>query len=65
MHGAVALFYAKLLANKLLVTFDDVTRSHDCYIAKFAASGMVMTDVIYDRGCYINDICENEQVFPH
>ena len=37
MNGAVALFYAKLLAKNILVTFDDVTSPHGCHIAKFAS----------------------------
>ena len=55
MDGAVALFYAKIDQKKnILETFDDVAWPHGCHTAKFA-SGMVMTDVIHDRGCYYNE----------
>ena len=56
MHVAVALFYAKLLAKTFWWPF---MTSHDLTAdtAKIASreSGMVMTDVIHDRGCYYDE----------
>ena len=66
MHGAVALSYANLLAKML--TFNDVTWLHGCQIVKFVSreSGMVMNDVIHDRGCYYEYLWKKSSWFsPH
>ena len=50
-------FLCEVIGKNILVTRDDITWPHGWHIAKIASrdSGMVMTDVIHDRGCYYDE----------
>ena len=63
-----SFFICESIGKHILVTLDNVTLSHGWYLAKIASreSGMVMTDVIHDRGCYYDGYLSkmSQLIFP-
>ena len=61
-------FLCEAIGKNILVTLDDVTWPHGWHIAKIASreSGMVMTDVIHDMGCYYDEYLSkmSQLIFP-